>query len=76
MRPWYIPEAYGVEGGPCSVKCHTKRLSSKGAACKVASGFDRSSVASFKIRLIVGDLVLNVGRDIVRRLSKCQQPDA
>lgn len=64
MRPWYIPDAYGVEGGPWTVKCHSKRLDSKGAAWMVASGLLRSSVASFKMRLIVGDLVLNVGRDI------------
>lgn len=64
IRPWYSPEAYGVEGGPWRVKCHSKRLDSKGAACKVASGFERSSVASLRMRFIVGDLVLNVGRDI------------
>lgn len=55
------------------MKCHSKILVSSGAACKVASGFERSSVASFKMRLTVGDLVLKVGRDMVVELSKFEQ---
>lgn len=47
------------------MKCHSKRLDSRGAAWREGSGWDWSSEASFKIRLIVGDLVLNVGRDIL-----------
>ena len=60
-----MPEAYGVEGGPWRVKCHSNRLDSSGAACRVASGLLRSSVASLRILLMVGDLELKVGRDIV-----------
>lgn len=47
------------------MKCHSKRFASKGAAWRVGSGLEESSEASFKMRFIVGDLVLNVGRDIV-----------
>lgn len=47
------------------MKCHSKRLVSNGAAWRVASGLDRSSVASLRMRFIVGDLVLNVGRDML-----------
>lgn len=61
MRPWYAPSLYGVDGGPERVKCHSKRLDSRGAACRVGSGWVESSVASLRIRLMVGDLVLNEG---------------
>lgn len=44
------------------MKCHSKRLDSRGAACKVGSGWAESSLASLRIRLMVGDLVLKVGR--------------
>lgn len=44
------------------VKCHSKRFDSRGAACKVGSGWVESSVASLRMRLMVGDLVLKVGR--------------
>lgn len=47
------------------MKCHSKRLDSRGAACKVGSGWLESSVASLRIRLMVGDLVLKVGRAMV-----------
>ena len=47
------------------MKCHSKRLESRGAAWRVGSGFEESSVASFRIRFMVGDLVLNVGRAIL-----------
>lgn len=32
MRPWYRPRAKGVSGGPRTVKCHSKRSVSSGAA--------------------------------------------
>ncbi len=47
------------------MKCHSKRLESRGAAWRVGSGWVESSVASFRMRLIVGDLVLKVGRAMV-----------
>ena len=47
------------------MKCHSKRLDSRGAACKDGSGWLESSLASFRMRLMVGDLVLNVGRAII-----------
>ena len=43
IRPWYMPSAYGVEGGPWRVKCHSKRLVSRGAAKKAGSGKRESS---------------------------------
>ncbi len=46
------------------VKCHSKRLDSRGEAWRVGSGLERSSWASLSMRLMVGDLVLKVGRDI------------
>ena len=46
------------------MKCHSKRLDSIGAACKDGSGWVESSVASLRMRFIVGDLVLKVGRDM------------
>lgn len=46
------------------MKCHSKRFESRGAACRVGSGWVESSVASLRMRLMVGDLVLNVGRAI------------
>jgi len=64
IRPWYTPLLYGVAGGPAIVKCHSKRFESSGAACKVGSGWAESSVASLRMRLMVGDLVLKVGRAI------------
>jgi len=51
------------------VKCHSKRLDSRGAACKVGSGWVESSVASLRMRLIVGDLVLNIGRAMSGELA-------
>lgn len=48
------------------MKCHSKRLDSRGAACKVGSGWVESSVASLRMRLMVGDLVLKVGRGMCR----------
>ena len=66
MRPWYAPSLYGVEGGPLRVKCHSKRLDSSGAACNDGSGWLESSLASFRMRLMVGDLVLKVGRAMVK----------
>lgn len=47
------------------MKCHSKRLDSSGAACKDGSGWLESSLASFRMRFMVGDLVLNVGRAII-----------
>ena len=47
------------------MKCHSKRLESRGAACRVGSGLEESSEASFRMRFIVGDLVLNVGRAMI-----------
>lgn len=46
------------------MKCHSKRFESRGAACKVGSGWAESSLASLRMRLMVGDLVLKVGRAI------------
>lgn len=46
------------------MKCHSKRLDSRGEAWRVGSGLERNSWASLSIRLMVGDLVLKVGRDI------------
>lgn len=48
------------------MKCHSKRLDSRGAAWRVGSRLVRSSEASLRMRFMVGDLVLKVGRDIVR----------
>ena len=42
------------------MKCHSKRFSSRGAACIDGSGWLESSLASLRMRLIVGDFVLNV----------------
>ena len=47
------------------VKCHSNRFDSRGAACNVGSGCAESSVASLRMRLMVGDLVLKVGSAIV-----------
>ena len=47
------------------MKCHSKRFDSSGAACKDGSGWVESSVASLRMRFIVGDLVLKVGRDMI-----------
>ena len=47
------------------MKCHSKRLDSRGAACRVGSGWLESSVASLRMRFMVGDLVLKVGRAMV-----------
>ena len=47
------------------MKCHSKRLASSGAACNDGSGWLDSSLASFRMRLMVGDLVLKVGRAMV-----------
>lgn len=55
------------------MKCHSKRLDSKGTAHRVASGLLRSSVASLRMRLIVGDLELKVGRDIAVAMNKNHQ---
>ena len=46
-------------GGPLSVKCHSNRSLSSGFATKSEDGFVESSLASFKIRLIVVFLVEN-----------------
>jgi len=51
------------------VKCHSKRFDSRGAAWSVGSGFVESSAASLRMRLIVGLLVLKVGRDMLRTCS-------
>ena len=48
------------------MKCHSKRSVSNGAAWSVGSGFFDSSEASLRILLIVGDLLLKVGRDMVK----------
>ena len=56
-----MPEEYGVDGGPDIVKCHSKRLASKGAAVREGSGESESSRDSWRIRLMVGDLVLKPG---------------
>lgn len=53
-------------GGPARVKCHSKRSDSSGEAWRLGSGLVKSSEASFRIRLMVGDLVLKVGRDIMK----------
>ncbi len=76
MRPWYIPCAYGVFGGPARVKCHSKRSDSMGAACRVESGFVESSEASLRMRLMVGDLLLNIGTDMVMRWRGRRSLDA
>lgn len=47
------------------MKCHSKRLESRGAACRVGSGWLESSVASLRMRFMVGDLVLKVGRAMI-----------
>ena len=47
------------------MKCHSKRLDSSGAACKEGSGWLESSAASFRMRFMVGDLVLNIGSAII-----------
>ncbi len=60
-----MPSEYGVDGGPARVKCHSKRSDSRGEAWRVGSGWEESSEASFRMRLIVGDLVLKVGKDMV-----------
>ena len=52
---------YGVEGGPWRVKCHSKRLVSRGAAARVGSGERESSRDSCRMRFTVGDLVLKPG---------------
>ena len=49
-------------GGPASVKCHSNRSASSGEACRLGSGLVVSSQASLRMRLMVGDLVLKVGR--------------
>lgn len=53
-----------MEGGPERVKCHSKRSLSRGAAWREGSGLVDSSLASLRMRRMVGDLVLNVGLDI------------
>lgn len=57
------------------MKCHSKRLDSRGEAWRVGSGWEESSEASLRIRLIVGDLVLNVGRAIVTWSGEEQEWD-
>ena len=52
------------------MKCHSKRLDSRGAACRVESGWDCNSEASLRMRFIVGDLVLNVGKAMVDEAVK------
>ena len=52
-----------MEGGPLSVKCHSKRLDSRGLADIVGSGDWLNSRDSRRMRLIVGDLVLNFGTE-------------
>lgn len=52
------------------MKCHSKRFDSRGAACRVGSGWLESSVASLRMRFMVGDLVLKVGRAMVMRNAK------
>ncbi len=47
------------------MKCHSKISNSMGAACRVGSGFVESSEASLRMRLMVGDLVLNIGTDMI-----------
>lgn len=47
------------------MKCHSKRLVSSGAACRDGSGWLESSVASLRMRFMVGDLVLNTGRAMI-----------
>ena len=46
-------------GGPLSVKCHSKRSFSSGLATKSEDGFVESSVASFRMRLMVVFFVEN-----------------
>ena len=50
-----------MEGGPVRVKCHSKRLFSRGAAVREGSGEMESSRDSWRMRLMVGDLVLKPG---------------
>lgn len=52
------------------VKCHSKRLDSRGAACSVGSGWEESSEASLSIRLMVGDFVLKVGSAMTIALGR------
>lgn len=62
MRPWYMPFSYGDAGGPVIVKCHSKRLDSRGCAVREGSGWRDSSLDSWRMRLMVGDFVLKAGR--------------
>jgi len=55
-----------VDGGPAIVKCHSKRLVSRGEACSEGSRVEASSRDSWRMRLMVGDLVLNPGVPGVR----------
>ena len=47
------------------MKCHSKRLDSRGAAWRVESGWSESSRDSWRMRLMVGDLVLKEGFEVV-----------
>ena len=50
-----------MDGGPEMVKCHSKRFVSRGEAVSDGSGDRESSRDSWRIRLMVGDLVLKPG---------------
>lgn len=54
-----------MEGGPASVKCHSKRFVSRGEACRLGSGWVWSSEASRRMRFTVGDLVLKLGGVVI-----------
>jgi hypothetical protein len=47
------------------VKCHSNRLLSRGAAVRAGSGHRDNSRDSCMMRLMLGDLELNVGLAIV-----------
>ena len=47
------------------MKCHSNRLVSSGEAWRSGEGVVESSDASRRIRLMVGDLVLNFGVVII-----------
>jgi hypothetical protein len=53
MRPWYTPPSKSVPAGPRIVKCHSKRLSSRGSAKYCEEGSRESSRTSAKMRFFV-----------------------
>lgn len=72
-----MPPAYEEgESGPRVVKCHSKRLSSRGSTWRLGEALEASSEASFSVRLIVGFLVLNCPRvDMVAVCERASEHD-